>query len=87
MQKVVIELDVCGATFVGVLSWVAGTVWLVLLVATRLLLQVSLAQTNQLPAVHAASAWSSNKNKVDHMLRMVFMDMMAFLGTCIIYSV
>lgn len=26
----------------------------VLLVATRLLLQVSLAQTNQLPAVHAA---------------------------------
>ena len=38
-------LNVCGATFVGVLSWVARAVWLVLLVATRLLLQVS--GTNQ----------------------------------------
>jgi hypothetical protein len=56
-------LDVCGAMSVGMLSWVANKVCLVLVVVVvDMLLNVwllvkcssSVAQTNQLPAVHAA---------------------------------
>ena len=63
-------LDVCGATFVGVLNWIAGPMWLVLLLATSAVAEgvvagemVIACGTNQSAAVGACCMIVVKKQK------------------------